>query len=172
LSRRVAGKPFTGPGGREFETRGGFSGAFSDGEAAGGRAFLACRSAEQLVDGIHPSHVSLLLGIPDSQREIRIHPPLKHGKFSEAGNHAAPVDQLAAGLGATPALHAKPNERGSQKFLHKSEIGHAEEVAGVKGAAFAGHRAGAAAFAAGEALRYLRIPGRPPEMQTAFEKLL
>jgi hypothetical protein len=154
------------------ETRRGFSDAFSDGKAAGGKPSLTCLPAEQLADGINPSHVNLLLSVLDPQCEIRIHPPLINGKLPEAGDHAAPVDELAAGFGATPALHAKPDERRFQKFLCEPEIGHAEDEPGVEGATFAGHRAGAAAFAAGKTGRHLGVFCRLPEGLAAFEEAL
>jgi len=167
FSRRI-----DGPVGDEFETRGWLSDALSDGEAADGKAPLTCLQAEQLVDGINPSHINLLLGVPDSQREIRIHHPLMHGKLPEACNHPAPVDALTASLGAAPALHAKPDGRGTQKFLREPEIGHAEDEAGVEGAALAGNRAGAAAFTTGETGRHLGALCRLAEGLAALEEVL
>ncbi len=134
------------------------SNAFSDREAAGGKASLACLQAEQLVDGINPSHVNLLLGVPDAQREIRIHHPLLHGKLPEACNHPAPVDELAAGIGAAAAFQAQPDGGRLQELVLKPEIDHAEDEPGVEGAALPGDRAGAAALAAGETIG---DPGRP-----------
>ena len=128
--------------------------------------------AEQLVDGINPSQVNLLLGVPHPQREIRIHFPLMHGKLPEAGDHPAPVDELGASLGATAALHAEPNGWRPQKFLGQPQIDHAKNKSWVEGAALAGYGAGAAAFAAGEATRHVGALGLMPERRGALEEAL
>ena len=108
--------------------------------------------AEQLVDFINQTQVNLLLGVPHPQRKTLIHLPLMHGKLPEARDHPAPVDQLGAGLGAAAALHAQPDGWRLQKFLRQPQIDHAKDESGVEGAALAGDRAGAAAFAAGETI--------------------
>ena len=74
--------------------------------------------AEQRVDGINPSHVNLLLGVPDAQHEIRINHPLMHGKLPEACKahdplRAEPVGgdfdralRVAGAAGPAPAVMA------------------------------------------------------------------
>ena len=128
--------------------------------------------AEQLVDFINQTQVNLLLGVPHPQRKTRIHFSLMHGKFPEARDHPAPVDELGAGLGAAAALHAEPNGWRPQKFLGQPQIDHAKDESWVEGAALAGYGAGAAAFAAGEATRHVGVLGLVPERRVALEEAL